>query len=191
MPQNLPGPLSGGPGSASVCVSFAKSQAGGSLFPTRSQVPREQASSSGSLLVLAVQSPTALAGPRGGCAHGRPPCQCAVRAPADAPSPGTPLAGPAADAGPPRSPSPSRTWPGGSAAGPQCALSLVALMAMPVRTLLTSHARCWSVGSLPGPYLACHLAAAVCASAIMLTTPATGCLRLSTRRRSHPLAPSP
>ena len=50
-----------------------------------------------------------------------------------------------------------------------CALSLVALMAMPVRTLLTSHARCWSVGSLP--YLAYHLA--VCASAIMLATPAS------------------
>jgi hypothetical protein len=43
-----------------------------------------------------------------------------------------------------------------------CALSLVALMAMSVRTLFTSHARCWSVGSLP--YLACHLA--VCESAL-------------------------
>ena len=48
------------------------------------------------------------------------------------------------------------------------AFSLVALMAMSVRTLF-SHARCWSVGSLP--YLARHLA--VCEAAIMLATPAS------------------
>ena len=77
------------------------------------QVPREQASSSSSSLVLSVQSSTAPASRRGGCAHGRLPC--AIRAPADAPSLGT--LGPAAAAGP-RSPSPSRTWSGGSSAGP-------------------------------------------------------------------------
>ncbi len=41
------------------------------------------------------------------------------------------------------------------------ALSLVAIIAMSDRTLLTSHARCWIVGSLP--YLLCHLT--TCASA--------------------------
>ena len=41
------------------------------------------------------------------------------------------------------------------------ALSLVAIIAMSDRTLLTSHDRCWSVGSLP--YLLCHLT--ICASA--------------------------
>ena len=40
------------------------------------------------------------------------------------------------------------------------ALSLVAIIAMSDRTLLTSHARCWIVGSLP--YLLCHLT--TCAS---------------------------
>ena len=35
------------------------------------------------------------------------------------------------------------------------ALSLVVVIAMSDRTLLTSHARCWIVGSLP--YLLCHL----------------------------------
>ncbi len=41
------------------------------------------------------------------------------------------------------------------------ALSLVAIIAMSDRTLLTSHARCWIVGSLR--YLLCHLT--TCASA--------------------------
>ena len=62
-----------------------------------------------------VQSSTAPASPRGGCAHGRLPR--AVRAPAlaAAPSPGTLV--PAASAGL-RLPFPSRTWPGGSSVGP-------------------------------------------------------------------------
>ena len=55
-----------------------------------------------------------------------------------------------------------------------CALSLVALMAMSVRTLFTtgtgSHARCWSVGSLPTRLAIWRSAGA---SAIMLATPAS------------------
>ena len=41
------------------------------------------------------------------------------------------------------------------------ALSLVAIIAISVRILFSSHARCWIVGSLP--YLLCHLT--TCASA--------------------------
>ena len=41
------------------------------------------------------------------------------------------------------------------------ALSLVAIIAMSVRILFSSHDRCWIVGSLP--YLPCHLT--TCASA--------------------------
>ena len=112
------------------------------------QVAREQAPNSSSSLVLATQSPsTAPASPRDGCAHGRRPC--AVRVPADAPSPGTLSLAASAQAGL-RLPSPSyMAW---RFVNWTCAFSLVALMAMSVRTLFTSHARCWSVGSLP--YLA-------------------------------------
>ncbi len=42
-------------------------------------------------------------------------------------------------------------------------LSLIPIVAMPVRILFTSHDRCWPVGSLP--YLPCHWHLATCASA--------------------------
>ena len=42
------------------------------------------------------------------------------------------------------------------------ALSLIAIMAMSIRILFTSHDHCWSMGSRP--YLACHLATCAFAS---------------------------
>jgi hypothetical protein len=115
---------------------------------------QRQAPNSSSSLVLAVQSPTALAtvtgslytSPRGGFAHGHLPYAVpAAAAPAAALSPGTLGLAAAAAAGP-RSPSPSRTWSGGSSAQWTRALSLVALMAMSVRTLFVNQPRPLLVG---------------------------------------------
>jgi hypothetical protein len=120
------------------------------------QVPREQASSSSSSLVLAVQSPIAPASPDGGCARasGRLPCQCA--APGHSPRPCR------------RAQSCVHTWHSRSScrrwsevavplsymAGRfvswTCALSLIALMAMSVRTFKVVHQ--------PRPERCCQLA---------------------------------